>query len=72
MSEPNPRKFFKWTVEIAVNEIWVADGFEITADKIQEALQTMIGYSYENETRVRVITAPASAAIRKAQGYEAA
>lgn len=69
-NEPDPSKFFKWTVEIEINEIWVADGFEVTADGIKEMIQEAIGFSYEHETRVRVIQAPAINEIRKAQGYE--
>lgn len=68
--EPNPNKFFKWVVEIEVNETWVADGFEIDADMIQEMIQERIGYSYEQETRARIVKAPDPRAIRVAQGYE--
>jgi len=71
-NEPNPNKFYKWTVEIEVSEVWVADGFEVTAERLQEMLQEAIGFSHENETRVRVVKAPTVNAIRKAQGYEAA
>lgn len=42
-NEPDPSKFFKWTVEIEINEIWVADGFEVTADGIKEMIQEAIG-----------------------------
>lgn len=68
--EPNPNKFFKWTVEIEVNEVWVADGFEVTAERVQEWIQEAIGYSYDSETRVRVVKAPDPKEIAKAQGYE--
>lgn len=67
--EPDPNKFFKWTVDIEVNEVWVADGFEVTAERLQEMLQEAIGFSYESETRVRVVKAPSEQEIRKAQGY---
>lgn len=69
-NEPDPNKFYKWTVEIEVNELWVADGFQIDADMVQEMIQGRIGYSYEHETRVRVVKAPSVDEIRKAQGYE--
>lgn len=49
----------------------MADGFEITAERIQEMIQESIGYSYESETRVRVTAAPDPKEIRKAQGYDA-
>lgn len=67
--EPDPNKFFKWTVEIEVNEIWVADGFEVTAEGVKEMIQEAIGYSYEHETRVRVVSSPDPTEIKKAQGY---
>lgn len=69
-NDPDPNKFFKWTIEIEINEVWVADGFEITADRIQEMIQEALGFSREEETRVSVIAAPHPDEIRKAQGYE--
>ena len=68
-TEPDPKKFFKWAVEIEINEVWVADGFEVTAERIQELIQEAIGYAYDHESRVRVIAAPDPEEIRKAQGY---
>src|SRR5690242_18883125 len=70
MSEPNPNRFYKWTIEIEVNEVWVADGFEVTAENIQEMLQERIGFAHDNETRCRVVKSPSVNSIRKAQGYE--
>lgn len=72
MTEPNPNRFYKWTVEIEVNEVWVADGFEVTAGRLQDMLQEAIGFAHDNETRVRVIKSPSDTSIRKAQGYAAA
>ena len=72
MSEPNPNRFYKWIVEIEISEVWVADGFEITADDVQEMIQKQIGYSYEHETRVRIVKSPTVEEIRLTQGYTTA
>jgi hypothetical protein len=69
MGEPNPNRFYKWTVEIEVNEVWVADGFDLTDERLKEMIESELGYSYSHETRVQVLKAPSPKKIRRAQGY---
>jgi hypothetical protein len=67
MSKP---KKFKWTVEIEIDETWVADGYEATAERVQEAILCYsLGYAYDHEVKVKTLKAPSKAAIRAAQGY---
>lgn len=62
-------KRFKWTVQIEIDETWVADGFELTADRVQDMLLSELSYAREDEVSARVLRAPSPAAIRRAQGY---
>jgi len=65
---PKKRRF-KWTVEIEVDEIWVADGYEATAERVQEAiLSYSLGYARDEEVKVKIIKAPSRKSIAAAQG----
>jgi hypothetical protein len=62
---------FKWTVEIEINPIWVADGYEATPMRIKDAILNYdLGYAMESEVRVKAIKSPPKKDIRKAQGYK--
>lgn len=60
---------FKWTVEIEVDETWVADGFELT----QERLEDMLGHTLSSATSTEyaglVLKAPDAKDILRVQGY---
>ena len=60
---------FRWTVSIEVDETWVADGYEITAERIHEMMQHEIGGAYASEIGVKVLRAPKPERIRKVQGF---
>lgn len=62
-------RFYKWTVEFEVADVWVADGFDLDNDRAQEMLEQHIGWAYSHELRAKVIKAPSPARIRKEQGY---
>lgn len=64
-----PAKVFKWTVEISISEIWVADGFDLTEERLRDMVASHLGYACHNEIAVRVVKAPEPAAIAKAQGF---
>ncbi len=59
----------KWTVEIEVDDSWVADGYEVTPDRLAESVMRDIGYAYPNEVSVKVLKAPAPDKVAKVQGY---
>jgi hypothetical protein len=64
-------KKFKWTVEIEVDETWVADGYEATAERVKEAiLEHSLGYAYDHEVKVTLLKAPKASDVEKAQGYK--
>lgn len=70
MDDGRPARRFKWVVEFEVDEVWVADGFEITNDVAAEMIEKRLGYANDSEISARVIAAPDATAIREAQGYE--
>lgn len=75
---PNPNVRFKWVIEIEVNETWVADGFDMATEvgderpgegAVIDMLQQRLPYARSDELGGRIIAAPDSQLIRKAQGY---
>ena len=62
-------KKLTWTVTISVDESWVADGFELTNDNIDDHLTSILPYAHYWEIDNKVIKSPPKAAIRKLQGY---
>lgn len=63
------RKFFKWTLEIEVDESWVADGFDLDDERAHSMLAKELQYAYNDELRAKVLTSPPPDEIRLAQGY---
>ena len=60
----------KWTVEIEVADTWVADGFELDAERLHNVIMSgMLGYAYDNEVKVKIIGKPEPKVIREIQGY---
>lgn len=60
---------FKWVVEFEVSENWVADGFEMTAERAKDMIESALPYSYPHETAVKIVAAPDKEAVKVAQGY---
>ena len=64
-------KSFKWTIEVEVDESWVADGFDFKDDETaSEMMNELIPSAYSHEVKARIIKAPSTKAILKAQGYQ--
>lgn len=66
------RKRFKWTLELEVDETWVADGFDLDNDRALMMLAQYFPYAYGSELGAKVIKAPDPDEIARAQGYESA
>lgn len=60
---------FKWTVEFEVDEIWVADGFDLDAERAEAMLMNDLTFAEGHEVSAKVIAAPSRERIREAQGY---
>jgi hypothetical protein len=67
--EPNPERFYRWLCEIEVNETWVADGFNLTDDRLKEMVASDLTMAHSVEFRARVFHAPPEDSVARAQGY---
>jgi hypothetical protein len=46
----------KWTVSIEVAQVWIDDGFDLTADQLMAAIRAqMLGFADAREIRVEVL-----------------
>lgn len=61
-------KWFKWTVEVSVEQSWIADGFDLDNERAKAMLAKTLPYANNAELRAKVITKPDRKLIRKAQG----
>ncbi len=62
---------FKWTVEFEVDEIWVADGFDLDDDRAINMLNMDLTLAMrDSEIKAKVLKAPDKATIRRVQGYK--
>ena len=69
---------FTWeaTIKLSVDGIWVADGFDIDAEALQEELVSMLerrlGYANEGEVEAEVVklSSPNKTLIKTMQGYK--
>jgi hypothetical protein len=62
-------KRFKWTVEIEVDEALVADGFNLTDDRMMRILQLHLPYTPARQLGAHVTSAPPDEEIASVQGY---
>jgi hypothetical protein len=62
--------YYKWKVEIAVHPRWVADGFNLTEERLDSILERVFDHAYEHEFEGRVLKAPDPEQIRAEQGYK--
>lgn len=61
----------RWTVEFAVADSWVADGFEMTDERALAMLHTELPHACGPELAASVLTAPLPEAILALQsGYD--
>jgi len=61
-------KFYAWTVRIEIDAVWVADGFNLTAERMHAMLAQHLSSAGSEELRAKVIKAPDPKAIRREQG----
>lgn len=68
--DPNPDKFYTWTVELSVSATWVADGFNL-ADEEDVAtllLEGRLSHACGAEVKGKIVNAPPAAEIAAEQG----
>ena len=62
-------KKYKWIIEITVDKTWVADGFNLTKDRVNDEVRKMLPYALGYEVSARVLASPPPFEIAKEQGY---
>lgn len=60
---------FSWTVRFEVDEVWVADGFNLTDERALEMLQSDLQWADDHELTAKVIRAPSRLRVARVQGY---
>jgi hypothetical protein len=60
---------YRWTVEFQVDAVWVADGYNLTAERAKEMLAGELRDAFEHEIAARIISAPHPAAILAERGH---
>lgn len=66
----SPKKeWFTWTIEIQVDPIWVADGFELDDERATDMLNRELPYADGHEFKAKVLTSPRRRDILTAQGF---
>ena len=60
----------KWTAEIEVDELWVADGFVLTAERLREMVLSDLCWAYGHEVSCRILDGPTPTELALVQGVE--
>lgn len=64
---------FRFTVEFEIDEIWIADGFFLTADIAMEMLANELNFAnVGEELDARMVKVPSLERVARAQGYSSA
>lgn len=61
---------YVWTVTIEVHPMWVADGFDLDDDRLEEMMMRELSSATGSEVGGKVLKAPDSKQIRAEQGYK--
>ena len=62
-------KFIKWVVEIQVEESWIADGFNLTEERLHNMVSKDLAYIFSTEIKTKILNKPSTQRIKKLQGY---
>lgn len=57
----------KWTIEIGVDPLWVADGFDMTDERAKQMLEEHIQYAMGHEVSAKVLRRPPEQLIKGLQ-----
>lgn len=63
------QKRFKWVVELEIDPVWVADGFDPANEQIETIMHNSLAYVRFDELKAKVLKRPADKDIARAQGY---
>ncbi|MEK7706210.1 MAG: hypothetical protein AAB426_14715 [Myxococcota bacterium] len=62
-------RHYEWTVKIRVAATWVADGFDLTAERAHSMVAKDLGYARGDEIETEIVAAPPDRDIATEQGY---
>lgn len=65
-----PERFYEWTVKIRVAATWVADGFDLDADRLYDMVANDLSYARGHEIETEIVASPPAADIRYEQGFQ--
>lgn len=60
----------KWIIEMSVDNIWIADGFNRTNERAQRMLENDLQFAFSHEVSAKVLAAPCPHVIARLQGYK--
>lgn len=64
--------FYEWTIKIRVAPSLVADGLDLTADRMRQIVCRGLPYVSESAIDIEVVSAPPADDVAKEQGYSSA
>lgn len=67
--EKDGEKFYEWTAKVRVHASWVADGFNLTAERLHNMVSNDIQGGYTHEIEAEIVDAPDARLILGEQGY---
>jgi len=64
--------FYKWIVEIEIHPRWVADGFDLSEERVLDMLTSrgQLDHAYPHEYEAHIVKAPDPEEIKAEQGYD--
>lgn len=65
----NGRRYV-WVVEIEVDAIWVADGFDIDDEEAESMIRHRLSWAHGSELGAKVLRRPDPKQVRAEQGYK--
>lgn len=71
-TEADPTLFYEWTVKIRVNAVWVADGFDLTDERVHDMVSHDLQYAHSYEIETEVVKAPDADEVAREMGYKSA
>lgn len=72
MNMENEPKFYEWTIKIRVAANWVADGFDLDAERAHGLIYNHLNFAKGSEIQTEIVEAPSFVELMKEQGYPAA
>lgn len=58
-----------WTVKISVDDVWIADGFDLDEERLQDMVLNDLQFAGSSEVTCKIIKAPNPDTIKYIQGY---